>query len=294
LHAGVDFPAKLVACYAGAPSPTASGDYAKRIYCRNVYPGEVDYLRSVLAANGPVRGVYPPVKATAVWEFFRLFFTSGIYYDYLWLSDPAPCIWHGIRACTRVVQSRWSRWKRKARQERLLKEFECRSLNVAPDLREVLFLCYGNICRSAFAAAYWNQDGGNPSAARSAGFFPQENRRTPLRISRLAKNFGVDLADHRSQVVDSADIDHATAIFVMDGQNIEDLLSAFPRARAKTWLLGSFRGAGAIRDPYLLSEGEASESLRQIRESIDTIMKRYPSSASGPVPRAERRPAPLA
>jgi protein-tyrosine-phosphatase len=286
LHAGADFPAKLVGCYLGTSLPSASDDYATGIYCRNVYPGEVDYIRSVLAANGPVRGVYPPGKARVILEFFKLFFTPGVYYDYLWLRDPLPWIWHSIRACTHVLRSRWNKWQRSARQGRLVKEFERRPLDAVPDLREVLFLCYGNICRSAFAGAYWNQNVGSLPTAQSAGFFLQENRRTPLRISRLAKDLGVDLADHRSKVVDSAAVDHATAIFVMDGQNIEDLLKAFPQARAKTWLLGSFRGARVIHDPYLLPQAEATESLRQIRDSIDMIVERYTDSSSASAPRA--------
>ena len=110
LHAGADFPAKLVECHAGTAAPRAPGDYATGIYCRNVYPGETDYLRSVLAASGAVRGAYPPGKAQAVLEFFRLFFTPRMHYDYFWLSDPLPWVRGSIRACIRIVQSRWSTW----------------------------------------------------------------------------------------------------------------------------------------------------------------------------------------
>ncbi len=277
LHAGADFPAQLVAAHAG--SATAPNDYAAGIYCRNVYPGETDYLRSVLAVSGPVRGVQPPTRAHAMLEFFRLFLTPRMHYDYFWLSDPLPWLRESLRACGHVVQSRWSKWTSNLHQRRLLQELERRRRTGAPDLRRVLFLCYGNICRSAFAGVYWNQNGALPSS-RSAGFHEQRNRRTPPRISRLAKEFGVDLTGHRSSVVNSEAVEHATAIFVMDGQNTEALLQAFPAARPKTWLLGSFGGVRAIEDPYSLPEIEASASLRQVKQSIDALAAGYASSAT--------------
>jgi protein-tyrosine-phosphatase/predicted ATP-grasp superfamily ATP-dependent carboligase len=279
LHAGADFPAALVESHAGGAVSGAPDDYANGIYCRNVYPGETDYLRSVLAVSGPVRGVLPPGKAQAVLEFFRLFFTPRMHYDYFWASDPLPWVRASIRAGIHLVQSRWSRWIGNARRLRLLRGLARRSQTAAPDLSNVLFVCYGNICRSAFAGAYWNQNASLP-AARSVGFHVQGNRRTPPRISRLAKQFGVDLTGHRSSVVDSGAVEGATAIFVMDGQNTEDLLKAFPQAAPKTWLLGSFGGVRAISDPYLLPETEASASLRQVKQSIDVLVGCYTNSAN--------------
>jgi protein-tyrosine-phosphatase len=276
LHAGVDFPAMLVDCFAGARVRPPAHPYPEGIYCRNVYPGEVDYLRSVLTAGGPLHGVCRPGRVRAIVEFFGLFFTPGVHYDYLWVRDPLPWIWHSIRACGQVVRTRWNGWRRNLRQRRLLREFEHRSVTAVPDLSAVLFLCYGNICRSAFACAYWNQcSRARLTPATSAGFYPQRDRRTPRRIAVLAQKLGVGLADHRSRVVDSEAIERATAIFFMDGQNLEDLLTAYPQARTKSWLLGSFGGFRAIRDPYTLPPMKASESLRQVKGSIDVILQRW-------------------
>jgi protein-tyrosine phosphatase len=273
----------------GAPARPQARDYLTEMYCRNVYPGEVDYLRSVFAARGPVRGVPPPGRLSSILEFFRLFFTPSVHYDYLWLRDPLPWIWQSVRAFGDLLRTRWNGWRRKARQRRLLREFERRSLISVPDLSAVLFLCYGNICRSAFARVYWNQSSASSASAESAGFHERNDRRTPARIIELAETLGVNLADHRSRVVDSQAIERATAIFVMDGQNLDDLLNAYPQARAKSWLLGSFRGVRAIRDPYLLSQIEATESLRQVKESIDTILERF-AGRSKPA-RSKRREA---
>src|SRR5262249_11387725 len=112
LHAGADFPAKLVDCYADAAPAAPASTYAAGIYCRNVYPGETDCVQSVLAAKGPVRGVVPPRKAFAVLEFFALFFRPRVHYDCFWLRDPAPWLRQTVRDVPHAVRSRWTAWRR--------------------------------------------------------------------------------------------------------------------------------------------------------------------------------------
>jgi protein-tyrosine-phosphatase len=70
----------------------------------------------------------------------------------------------------------------------------------------------------------------------------------------------------------------------MDGENIEDLLSTFPHAGAKSWLLGSFAGVAEIPDPYLLPDTEAEKSLQHIAESVRTLLSfdAAPGSTAGP------------
>ena len=281
LHAGADFPARLIECYQSPAARPPERPYRIGIYCRNVYPGEVDYLRSVLKAAGPVRGSAPPPRGAAIREFFRLFFVRGMHYDYLWWRDPLPALRHGASSAARILASRWRRRAGRRREAQLVREFMRRPAVSAPDLRRVLFLCYGNICRSPFAGVYWNQMSELPPA-KSAGFVPTPGRRTPVRIARLAEILGVKLSMHRSRVVAAADIDDATAILLMDGQNLADLLAAFPAARAKAWLLGSFRGERVVRDPYTLPDAQAMESLQQIRECIDALVQRYPQGRRAP------------
>src|SRR4029078_9569126 len=133
---------------------------------------------------------------------------------------------------TSVFNSLWRKLIAKIRLRRLVGEFDqkCRTEN--PDPRKVLLLCYGNICRSAFAEAVWNSGRTNIASARSAGTHAGINRRTPARIRLLARRLGIELSHHTSKQIDGVAIEEATAIFVMDGQNIEDLLKMYPQARS--------------------------------------------------------------
>jgi protein-tyrosine-phosphatase/predicted ATP-grasp superfamily ATP-dependent carboligase len=281
LHAGVDFPRKLIECYMGNPVTPEPASYPVGMYCRNVYPGELNYLWSVLKADGPVRGVQPPSKSRALFDCIGLFFSPHIRYDYFWPRDPFPWVLQTIHAFEHVFKSVWRKLTRKMLRIWLIREFSRKHEKAAPDLRQVLFLCYGNICRSAFAEAYWNVQARNGSPAQSAGFHLSGNRRSPTRFRALAKRLGGDLGNHRSKVVDVRAIDWATAIFVMDGENIEDLLRLFPDARSKAWLLGPFAGVAEIRDPYALDDPEAERPLRQIIDGIDHLAEPQTTRRSG-------------
>jgi protein-tyrosine-phosphatase len=173
---------------------------------------------------------------------------------------------------------RWTAWRNRRRQQRLADRFAKQRTQAEPDLSRVLFVCYGNICRSAFADAYWNQRGGELPRAHSAGFHPKVGRSTPAHVAKLAQELGVELTAHRSQLIDSEMVERASAIFVMDGQNLENLQSAFPDALARTWLLGTFHGVNVIRDPYMLPEPDALTALRQIKDSVDVLLTNHAHS----------------
>jgi protein-tyrosine-phosphatase len=266
LHSGVDFPAALIEYYERGDCGGVAGQYPTGIRCRNVFPGEVGHVLSVLrprpaGATGP-----SPSKIKTVARFFLLFMDPTIRHDNLWWSDPWPAIRQAgqtMRWLGRALFDRARRKLRLSKAERIVDgivaehERRCgRSTYFDSPLNTILFLCQGNICRSPFAAALWNarvtQSGSGGPVATSAGFDPRPDRRTPAWIAKIARAHGVDLAQHRSRVVIESDINTADAIFVMDRQNGHDLLRRFPAARPKTYLLGAFAndGEAEIEDPY--------------------------------------------
>jgi predicted ATP-grasp superfamily ATP-dependent carboligase len=102
LHCGVDFPAALVDCHRFGFLPRhRRADYRSGVRCRNVYPGEVDHLRSVFRAakKGSPQHETPPSKILAAFRFVALFFDPRIRHDFFWWSDPLP----GIRQAWRMA-----------------------------------------------------------------------------------------------------------------------------------------------------------------------------------------------
>ena len=118
-------------------------------------------------------------------------------------------------------------------------------------VQSVLCVCHGNIIRSPFASALFARAG---LRSVSAGLNARPGRAADARAIRVAREFGVSLADHTASALTTPMIDGADVIFVMDAVNEARLLFRFPQASQKTLLLGSFapqrRAAAEIPDPY--------------------------------------------
>lgn len=317
LHAGVDFPLAMVraAKWSTALTPAADPrpapeelaappDYPDGLRCRNVFPGELHYLRSVLGAPPGELGL--AAKAAAVAEFLLLFLDPRVRYDYLWWQDPLPGVIQAAATGLHLLDKQLGRPARLLRQRRQNKQWASLLRDSAdrrapglppPERRPVLFLCHGNICRSPFAAAYFNRQlqerglAGPP--ARSAGFVRPVDPRTPALLRGLAPAWGVDLGEHRAQPVGRELLAQAGAIFVMDAENYDELLAfaatagpAFAAAvRSRVHPLGALLpatrsrldpAACQISDPYGASPAVSHAVYKRLAAAVDALLDRWP------------------
>jgi protein-tyrosine-phosphatase len=131
-----------------------------------------------------------------------------------------------------------------------------------------LILCYGNINRSAFAAA---RARAQRSGARSGGFYPIEDRPSPEATIALAARHGVDLTAHRSRCVSARELRAAGAIFVFDLENVARLAARAPRALAHTHLVGALDDDASvlIADPHGRGQAVLEDTLIRIARALD-------------------------
>ncbi|ELZ40562.1 low molecular weight protein-tyrosine-phosphatase [Halorubrum californiense DSM 19288] len=139
----------------------------------------------------------------------------------------------------------------------------------------ILFLCYGNICRSPFAERYAKQQLSNSVTVRSSGFYTEVDRPSPPAAVKAASEFGVNLGNHRSSVVDSPQIQSADLVVVMDYENVVDLLRERPRSLSDVTLLGSVPESQStvIRDPYGGSVTQFRETYQEITKATDALIR---------------------
>ena len=139
--------------------------------------------------------------------------------------------------------------------------------------RQLLFLCYGNICRSPFVEHYFRQRS-NGVACRSAGFIESLGRTTPPDYRRLALEHGVDLRDHGSNWASPELMAWADAVVLMDDMNMSDLRRLYPEAEERTFRLGAFLEppCDEIEDPYHLGHTAAREVYQQMAEATDNLL----------------------
>lgn len=136
----------------------------------------------------------------------------------------------------------------------------------ARPIRRVLVVCYGNIYRSPFVAAYLQQVCGDGLEIRSGGFYARPGRASPARHVNMSRTRGVDLSRHVSVVVAPADLAWADLIVLMDRHNWQALQLAGAPADRLVWLGAMDGGPVEIPDPYALDEQAAREVLDRLEE----------------------------
>ena len=149
-----------------------------------------------------------------------------------------------------------------------------------PAAPKVLFVCHGNILRSAVAQAMYADrvssglaPGG--SSSESAGTSAREGDPADPRGITAAKEMGIFLDRHRAGRLSDDVISRADLILVMDFLNEADVVARFPSAAGKVRLLGSFLDEDGrpaeIRDPYSGSQDDVKASFQVIAKAVDSL-----------------------
>jgi low molecular weight protein-tyrosine phosphatase len=157
----------------------------------------------------------------------------------------------------------------------------------------ILFVCYGNIIRSALAAALMRRHaldlGLGVDRVRSAGLSAKAGREADPRAVAAGHTLGVDLREHRAQPLTREMVDEAAVIFVMDRLNEAKLLARFPHAAGRLRRLGALAVSDEgdiIADPYVLDAAAVADAAQRIdratRELVRELARRrgHPSSGS--------------
>lgn len=100
----------------------------------------------------------------------------------------------------------------------------------------------------------------------SAGFVRKPDRPSPDGAVRAASEYGVDLSEHRSTVLDAAQVSRSDVVFLMDAYNYDAMKRRFPDALGKTYFLKAIGDAPGfeIVDPH----GADDETFRRVYGEI--------------------------
>ena len=141
----------------------------------------------------------------------------------------------------------------------------------------ILFVCTGNLCRSPMAEYLLRHRLGPASGVviGSAGVFaPSDAAASPPAVAVLAER-GIDLSAHRSRMLDTAQVAAADLIVVMTAAHRQGVLSAFPQAAGKVFLLTGFgvkKKGTDIADPIGLSVDVYRKTRDQIDEALSDLI----------------------
>jgi protein-tyrosine phosphatase len=144
-------------------------------------------------------------------------------------------------------------------------------------ISHVIFVCKGNICRSAFAEYYLRQhipDG--EIRIESCGLDVDQGIFSPPEAVGIAKEFQLDLELHRSKGFASCDFNNADLILPMEYDQYRRLIRMFPGEDRKIRLLRDFspwpeRIFCNINDPFGSGENEFRRCFGKLKRAIDGV-----------------------
>jgi protein-tyrosine phosphatase len=131
--------------------------------------------------------------------------------------------------------------------------------------RKILFLCFGNLCRSPMAEGFFRAlYSGDSFAAESAGMGAVDGTPPSLLAVLEMKRRGIDISGHRARNVASVFLPECETVVAMD-REVAELFKVgfwdFPDLR--TW---------EVRDPYGGSAGQYRQAAGIIRANVEEFI----------------------
>jgi len=139
----------------------------------------------------------------------------------------------------------------------------------------VLFVCLGNICRSPLAEHYARRVLPAAIKVRSSGLYPRPNRPSPEPAIVAARELGIDLSNHRADVLTEETVSGTDVIFSFDDSVHQEIRRRFPSARRKLhrFALLSNDGPLEIPDPFGGSLDRYRDVYHRIAAILDLVRK---------------------
>ena len=141
-------------------------------------------------------------------------------------------------------------------------------------IKHVIFVCKGNICRSAFAEHYLKKNiHAGDCRIESCGLDCDQGTSSPKEAIRAAGEFGVNLSHHRAKGLASCSFEDADLILPMEFNHYQRLQKLFPAQSSKIRLLREFAPLPEgflcnIHDPYGLEEKEYRHCFRMLQKAV--------------------------
>jgi RpiB/LacA/LacB family sugar-phosphate isomerase len=144
-------------------------------------------------------------------------------------------------------------------------------------MRNVLFVCTGNICRSPMAQGLFADliRGRRDIEVASAGIGAIGGQPPSPHAVEVMQEIGIDIRNIRSKPLMAETVRRADFIFVMTYGHLDSMLLLFPSAAEKTFLLREFETDLAVMDREVADPiGQSCATYRACRDQIRAALPR--------------------
>ncbi len=151
-------------------------------------------------------------------------------------------------------------------------------------IKNILFVCTGNSCRSVMAAELLKKmlkDKAVNFKINSAGTSALEGMGASSEAQRVMLKEGIDVSVHRSRRINNEMLEKADLILVMEKVHRDIILNMMPEADKRTYLLKSFVENKPenydldIPDPIGKPAEVYESDLIVMRESLEGMIKKF-------------------
>ena len=155
--------------------------------------------------------------------------------------------------------------------------FPVRNRNKAIDVRHIVFVCKGNVCRSSFAEYYFKTLSLQPYLKiESCGLDVDQSVCSPADACSAAAKFKVDLTENRSKGLGAIDLERADLIVAMEYNHFKRLVQKYPHKKNQIHLLRDFAPWPKslpcnIHDPYGCSLDEFRACFTTMKQALDSL-----------------------
>jgi protein-tyrosine phosphatase len=134
-------------------------------------------------------------------------------------------------------------------------------------IRNVLYVCTGNVFRSPVAAEMTKQLLGDANVkVESAGMLEYKGAPLPKDVMELTKRHGINISAHQPKQVNAKLVEAADLILVFDKKQVGELTEKYPHARKKTYTIKNYAGIYDGKDMEDLWNKPTEAFERHIRE----------------------------
>lgn len=149
----------------------------------------------------------------------------------------------------------------------------------------IIFVCKGNVCRSAFAEQYLKKNQSLNVNIASCGLDVDQGVSSPDKAIRVAAEFGVDLTSCVSKSISVMSMKNTHKIIVMEFEHYERIIQDYPNYKKHMFLLKDFlpwpkRLLCNIADPYGGEDSDFRRCFRTIKNALDRMIAQTPGSRS--------------
>ncbi|WP_295640096.1 phosphotyrosine protein phosphatase [Novosphingobium sp.] len=144
-------------------------------------------------------------------------------------------------------------------------------------VRRLVFVCHGNICRSAFAQAVARREG-----FRTAGFGLSTTSGMPAHppVAAEAAQRGLPLDDHLTTALGNFAFEPGDLLLVMEVRQLKRLRANPSLTRLPRNLLGRFARPPVphLHDPYMIDPAYLPTCLDRIESAVVNLCRAYPEA----------------